>query len=229
MNVLFFAAHADDEVIAAGGTLRKLANAGARIRLVLFSEGAEGYGTVAEADTIVATRERETRAIGNILGIQEYHNEHQLDWNLKVDNATYHIAVRHIREFRPDLVFTHSFADYNDHQAVHKVVVEGWFHAALECAMKDGPVWKHVPLYEYELLQPLAEPSVVVDITDTFDAKVAAMKQYPSQFGVVGSIFQLMEGRALARGYLAGVKYAEAFRRITYRPRKVTDVEKLLD
>jgi len=229
MNVLVFCAHADDEVIALGGTLRKLADAGARIRRVMFSDGAEGYTRAEDKDTIVETRAHETARACEILGIGEAFNLHLLDWNLKVDNAAYRAVIRHIREFEPDVVFTHSRADYNDHIAVGDVVTEAWFHAAIPCAMAEGPVWKLAPLYEFEVLQAIDHPSAIVDITDTYDAKVEAMKIYASQHDLVGGVFQMMEGRALERGALIGVKYGEAIRRSTYRPRAIRDVDTLLD
>ncbi len=227
MKVLVFCAHADDEVIAIGGMLRRLADTGAHIRLVMFSEGAEGYTRVQEKDTIVQQRHEETLRVCRILGIAEYVNLRLLDWNLKVDNSTYHAVVRHIRQFQPDIVFTHSRADYNDHMAVHDVVVEGWHHAALPCAMDAGPVWRHVPLYEFEVLEPMVRPGLVVDVTDAYEIKVEAMKTYGSQLEHVGSIFQMMEGRALERGYLIGVKYGEALTRCAYRPAPVRDVADL--
>ncbi len=229
MNILVFCAHADDEVIAMGGTLRKLADAGARIRLVMFSEGAEGYSKVEDKAAIVQQRQHETEAVCKILGIQEYFNWHGLDWSLAVNNAAYREVIRHIRSFKPDIVFTHSKADYSDHMAVSQATTEGWFHAALPCAMEQDPVWKLVPLYEYEVLQPMAQPSHIVDITDTFAAKEQAMKIYGSQEGIVGGIFQLMEGRAKARGYLIGVQYGEAFSRSRYRPRAIRNVETLME
>ena len=228
-KVLVLAAHPDDDVIGAGGTIRKLADQGATIRLVVFSAGAEGYIRAAEKATIVARRARETQAVCKVLGIRECHNEGWLDWNLKVDNAGYHAVIRHIREFRPDLVFTHRHGDYNDHKVMHDLAVEGWFHAAIPCAMDLGPVWKHVPLYEFEVLEPMAEPSVVVDITGTYAAKVKAMEAYGSQHELVGGVFQMLEGRALERGHFVQARYGEAFRRVTYRPRKVTDVARLLE
>jgi len=227
MKVLVFCAHADDEVIAIGGTLRKLADTGAEIRLVIFSEGAEGYTTLEERERIVATRDRETRQVCDILGIREYRNLHLLDWDLHVNNATYHAVVGQIRQFQPDLIFTHSRADYNDHQAIHDVVVEGWFHAAQACAMTEGPVWPMAPLYEFEVLQALAAPTLIVDITDTYAAKVQAMECYGSQHAMVGGVFQLMEGRALERGYMIGVRYGEALQQTTYRPLPIQDVRRL--
>jgi len=224
MKALVFCAHADDEVIAIGGTIRKLADAGATVRLVLFSDGAEGYARPEDKDSIVRTRHEETLRVCEILGIGEYFNLHLLDWNLKVDNEAYRAIVRHVRELRPDVLFTHTRADYNDHIVVHDATTEGWFHAALPCAMQEGPVWPMAPLYEYEVLQPMASPTMVVDVTDTFEAKLRAMEVYGSQHGHVGSISQLMEGRAMERGYLIGVKYGEALTLSAYRPRAVTDL-----
>jgi len=227
MKVLVLSAHADDEVIGIGGTLHKLADAGAVIRLVLFSDGAEGYTRIEEQPTIVAQRHRETAHVCNILGISEYVNLHGLDWNLKVDNAGYREVIRQIREFQPDLMFTHSRADYNDHRVVHDVGVEGWFHASVPCAMALGPIRRPASLYEFEVLHPIVNPSLVVDITDSFDAKVEAMHCYASQHDLVGDVFQLMEGRAMARGFLIGVKYGEALSRTTYRPYAIHDIRDL--
>ena len=229
MKVLVICAHADDEVIAIGGTLRKFANAGAIIRLLMFSDGAEGYTKLEEKDTIVATRAAETQKVCRILGIKEYFNLHKIDWNLKVDNETYHAVIHHVRQFQPDIIFTHSRADYNDHIVVHDVVTEGWFHAGVPCAMSEGDVWRMVPLYEFELLKALEKPTVIVDITDTYSAKVEAMACYASQHNLVGGVFQMIEGRALERGYQIGVRYGEALMQSFYRPRAIHNVAMLLE
>lgn len=229
MNVLVFCAHADDEVIGAGGALRAFADAGARIRLVMFSEGAEGYSVPEEKKTIMKTRDRETKAVCRLLGIQEYGNLHGLDWNLSVSNSAYRAVIGQIREFQPDVIFTHAELDYSDHIAVSRVTREGWFHAALACAMEEHPLWPMVPLYEFEVINRMNAPTHVVDITGTFELKKKAMELYGSQKGIVGSIFQMMEGRALERGYTIGVKYGEAFRRSDYRPRAVRKLTSLLE
>lgn len=228
MKVLIFCAHADDEVIGMGGTIRKFASAGAEIRLVMFSEGAEGYGTLEEKTQIVAKRDSEVRKVCNLLGIREYFNLHLLDWSVKVNNQTYRHVIHHIREFKPDVIFTHICQDYNDHQSVSKVVAEGWFHASLECAMDTEPSYPLVPLYEFEVNTMMDQPGFVVDITDELEYKLEAMKLYGSQDGVVGDAGQLLTGRALVRGQQIGVKYGEAFRRSTYRPAKIQNITKLL-
>jgi len=228
MRVLIFCAHADDEVIGMGGTIRKFADAGAQIRLVMFSAGAEGYVTLEEKDTIVARRRGEAEAVCGILGIGEYVNLGQLDWDMRVGNELYHAVVHHIRGFTPDIIFSHYYSDYNDHMAVSRVVQEGWFHAAAPCAMIEGEVHPMVPLYEFEVVHRMPNPSLVVDVTDTYPAKVEAMACYASQLEHVGGVFQLMEGRALERGALIGARYGEAFLRNNYRPGPVTKVEQML-
>jgi LmbE family N-acetylglucosaminyl deacetylase len=218
VKALVVCAHPDDEVIAVGGVLRKLTDANAAVRLLTFSAGAEGYTSLAEQDEIVATRAEETRKACRVLGIQEHFNLGLLDWNLSVNNGAYHMVIRHVRQFQPDLVLTHCRADYNDHIAVHDSVVEGWFHAAIPCALSEGDVLCAPALYEFEVLEAIAKPSVIVDITDTYVAKVEAMACYVSQHKVVGDVFQRMEGRALERGGQIGVKYGEALLRNHYRP-----------
>ena len=225
MKVLIFCAHADDEVIGMGGTIRKFASAGAKIRLVMFSEGAEGYASPEEKHLIVAKRDGEVRNVCDFLGIKEYFNLHGLDWSLKVNNETYRQVIRHIRQFRPDVIFTHAGRDYNDHQSVSKVVEEGWFHASLECAMEQDPPYPMVPLYEFEVLTMMDQPEFIMDITDELDEKLKAMELYGSQTGVVGCAGQMITGRAMLRGQQIGVKYGEAFRRSAYRPAKITDIK----
>lgn len=229
MNILIFCAHADDEVIGMGGTIRRFADAGARIRLVMFSEGAEGYADPGEKETIVATRRREAAEVARLLGIAETFNLGCLDWDLKVDNRAYRQVIGHIRDFRPDAVFTHAPLDYNDHRAVAVVTREGWLHASLACAMEGAAAWPLAPLYEFEVIQSIAAPDCVVDITDAFAAKQRAMAVYGSQTGIVGGAAQLIEGRALSRGQLVGARYGEAFTRSNYRPRPVADVAALLE
>lgn len=211
-----------------GGTIRKLADMQSNIRLVMFSAGAEGYASIAEKDTICATRENETRQVCQLLGISSYRNLNCLDWDLKVNNALYNEVIGEIRSFKPDVIFTHRFGDYNDHQSVSKVVNEAWFHAALECAAVNGPVHPMVPLYEFEVIEMMPDAGFIIDITDTFQTKLDAMQIYASQVGVVGGAGQLITGRALLRGQQVNIQYGEAFRRSSYRPALVQDLNKLI-
>ncbi len=228
VKVLLFCAHPDDEVIGMGGTIRKFSEQGANVRLVHFSPGAEGYATPAEKATICETRRQETMKVCDVLGIASYRNLGLLDWSIEVGNDTYRMVIEEIRSFQPDIVFTHCASDYHDHKNVNQVVNEGWFHASLECAMEEHPVWKDVPLYEFEVIVPQHQPQLIVDVSDTFQYKLKAMECYYSQTGVVGGSAQMVEGRALMRGQQIGARYGEAFSRTLMRPRGIHDVKELL-
>ena len=229
MKVLVFCAHADDEVIGMGATIRKFADAGAEIRLVHFSRGAEGYATPEEKATICDIREAEVARVCGVLGIASHVNLGHLDWSVEVGNATYRQVIAEIRAFRPDAVFTHRHGDYHDHMNVSQAVGEGWFHAPLLCAMEEDSVWKPVPLYEFEVITLFPQPELVVDVTDTFGAKLKAMEVYSSQTGVVGGAAQMLTGRALLRGQAVGVRYGEALCRSKLRPARVNEVGALLE
>ena len=66
MKIIVFGAHPDDEVIGLGGTLKKWAQAGADIRLILFSAGAEGYTQPGGRDRIIAQRRAD--AVARVAG-----------------------------------------------------------------------------------------------------------------------------------------------------------------
>ena len=229
MKILVFCAHADDEVIGLGGTIRKFANAGAEIRLIHFSAGAEGYASLEEKDTICATRAAEVEKVCRILGVSSYRNFNLLDWSIPADNSTYRLVIEEIRSFQPDAVFTHFESDYRDHRNVSIAVSEGHFHASLACAIEQAPVWKDVPLYHFEVIKLIPEPEMIIDISDTMDAKLEAMAVYASQTGVVGGADQMLSARASMRGQNIGVRYGEALIRNKMRPRKINDLNKLLE
>ena len=228
MKILVFCAHADDEVIGMGGTIRKFANAGAEIRLIHFSAGAEGYASLEEKDTICATRAAEVEKVCRILGVSSYRNFNLLDWSIPADNSTYRLVIEEIRSFQPDAVFTHFESDYRDHRNVSIAVAEGHFHASLACAIEQAPVWKEVPLYHFEVIKLIPDPEMIIDISDTMDAKLEAMAVYASQTGVVGGADQMLSSRAAMRGQTIGVRYGEALIRNKMRPRKIDNLNKLM-
>jgi hypothetical protein len=100
-------------------------------------------------------------------------------------------------------------------------------------------------MYHFEVIQLLPEPSDIVDITDTFGAKMAAWKCFQSSaeyldkagegdeavrrnYGsTMGSLTEQLETRARYYGSLIGVRYAEALKRSDFLPRPVLDISLL--
>jgi len=125
------------------------------------------------------------------------------------DAETYRRCVAIIREARPDVIFTHYGEDkHRNHRNVSALTDEARWKAAENIMPEFGEPWHTPELYYYELLEFFTHPSILVDITDTLERKVEAMRACASQ----------LEGPAAARGFGRGTRYAEAFLRSNLLP-----------
>lgn len=226
-KILIFCAHPDDDAIALGGTIRKFANEGAEITEVIFATGNEGYSQMEEKDKIIETRAKEREAAGRVLGIDSYETFNYTDYGIPANEVTYKLAIKMIRKYRPDIIFTHYWLDYMAHKALATVVTEAWWQAGWEASLELGEPWKTKALYYFEVLQLLPEVSHVVDITDTFHAKIETLKCYASQQAVVASMLQHAEGLAKLRGSMIGVQHGEAFLSSHFVQKRIDSVKGL--
>ena len=127
-TVLGIFAHPDDESLACGGTLARLADAGARVVVLCATRGEAGSisdpALVPHGD-LGRVRERELRDAAAVLGVADVivldHPDGDLRWD---DVAELHEEiVDAIRRYRPDAVIT--FAEdglywHLDHIGVHE-------------------------------------------------------------------------------------------------------------
>ncbi len=127
-TILIVFAHPDDESIACGGTLARLADAGARLVLLCASRGERGGVSdpaLVAHDTLATVRSRELQEAARVLGIGEViicdHPDGDLRW---ADVPQFHVEiVLAIQRYKPDAVIT--FGDdglywHLDHIGVHE-------------------------------------------------------------------------------------------------------------
>jgi len=170
---------------------------------------------------VEAIRDEETQRVAELLGF-----EHVTLGIPEVINRREAVkaTVKMVREFKPHVVFTHSHLDrHHLHEAVSEVVTEACWQAATNAYGYLGRPWRVSAVYYYEVWDLFTRPSLLVDITDTFHKKVEAMKLYKSQLRVLPGITEYLEALARVRGYLIGVKYAEAFQLSDILPGVVSD------
>jgi LmbE family N-acetylglucosaminyl deacetylase len=134
-----------------------------------------------------------------------------------------------VRTARPDVVFSHVEADYLAHRTLARIVPEAVWQAGWQCSLDLGEPWCVGRLYQFPILELVPKPSHIVDISDTFDAKIEAMRAYASQQEVVAGVLEQIEAKARAYGSLAGVRYGEAFIRSQAVPVRVADAARLTD
>ena len=173
-RVLHLAPHADDDVIACGGTLSHHAAAGDPVRVVVVFSGEAGdpegrYDSASYAEL----RQSEARAGGEHLGLHDYEF-----WNFpeghepsaeELVGATHKLAAC-IEEFAPDIVYSPWIGEHHlDHYVLARVARMAVF--ALDF---QGQAWG------WEVWTPLI-PTHIVDITEVYAKKVAALREHKSQ------------------------------------------------
>jgi len=167
-RILVLAPHADDEVFGCGGTLYRLAQAGAAITVIVVSDGALGGGGADRA--LVAEREAESRAAAAALGYPAPTFWRFPDRGLRYGEALVKQALEAIRSADADFVFAPALSELHpDHQALAL--------AAGEAVRRLGGERR---IAFYEVSAPLL-PNTLIDITTAEDAKRAAMRCFRSQ------------------------------------------------
>jgi LmbE family N-acetylglucosaminyl deacetylase len=132
--------------------------------------------------------------------------------------------TREIRRWRPDLIvaqsphraYTNFFAWHRDHRVTGGVVLDCVYPLARDhMAFPDLlPEYESHKAREVNLIQ-WDQPGMVVDISATIDAKLAAVACHASQVGDWTAVEARVRRRAAMTGEVKGYAYAEGFDRIT--------------
>lgn len=229
-HVLVVSAHAADYVWRSGGTIAKYIAHGADVHVVVLSFGVRGESNDlwkkegATAERVKAERLAETRAAAEILDI------HSIEfWDLQdypmapcLTDEVRERLVRKMREVRPDIILTHDRMGADvlnpDHNVVSQFVYECSIQSNSAGVRIEGT--KHTAqmrLFGFEPHQTELSgfvPGTLIDITEVYEQKVAAMKCFKAQSHLIEYYTQ----RAFLRGNhirrISGkqnYKYAECF------------------
>ncbi len=178
LDALVIAAHPDDAEISLGGTILRMVDRGAKIGVIDLTQGEMGTRGTAEL------REREAAKASELLGLAMRRNLGLPDGRVRADLESRELLARVIREHRPDVLFTHHFEDLHpDHAACGKLVREAWYLSGLSrLAELDGGHAAHRPRQLFHFMGHVPfDPTVVIDVSDVWERKVAAIRCYASQ------------------------------------------------
>ncbi len=219
LDVLVFEAHPDDMELSCGGTVAKMSEQGYAVGAVALTEAELGTrGTPEE-------RRREFEASANVLGLRAWDVLDIPDGNIANTHENRERIIRAIRRYRPQLVLAPYWLDrHPDHANASVVVREACFYAGLVKIDTGQPPHRPGTIVYYPLHYEFT-PSLVVDITDTFETKLAAIHCYTSQFHNRDNRFesgpqtyissaeflQVIETRARYWGSKIGATYGEPF------------------
>ncbi len=216
MKVLVIAPHPDDEVLGCGGTIKKYTDKGDKVYLCV----ATCAYTPNWSEEFIKNRKKEIECSNKVLGIEK---TFFLDLpTVKLDtipqNKINDLISKCVDEIKPEIIYIPHRGDLNkDHQII--------FESALVAARaKPGVSIKKIFSYEVlsetewgeqkiKKLKDVFLPTVYVDIKDTLENKIKAMKCYKSELKKFPhprsekGITVLSE----KRGMEAGLENAEAF------------------
>ena len=194
-TILAIGAHPDDIEFGCGGTIIKYTERGHRLFLHIMTEG--GFG----AET--TTRIQEQEASKAILGAKDIFWGGYEDTHLVVDIELIGKIEKIIKKVKPDFIFC-NFPDdtHQDHRHLSQAVMSATRYI------------RNVLFYEGPTTQNF-KPHVFVDISDTLDKKIEALKAHKSQVMKTNiedlSIVEVARSSANFRGIQGRVKFAEAF------------------
>ena len=208
MTILVCAPHPDDEAIGMGGTIAKYAAAGERVVTVIFTLGEKGNPWQKE-QAIQKRREREATKASTIIGVQETIflrlKDLEIQTELVKNNTSEEFKELLARE-QPRAIFSTAADDIHaDHRAVANFVL-----ATTQETKYQGPVWTYTVWNPIHLINR-NQPTLVVDITDTFTKKWDAIHAYESQKISTYQLIPTVLGRGLLHGLRYGYTLAEVF------------------
>jgi bacillithiol biosynthesis deacetylase BshB1 len=213
LDALVVSPHPDDAELGAGGTIVRLMKQGWKVGILDLTSGEP---TPLGSPEI---RRAETAAANEKLGNPWRQNLGLPNRSLEPTLANRRALAAVFRKVRPRIIFAPYWEDaHPDHGAATKLAEDARFWSKLSKSDIPGePFHPARILYYFSVhLRIVERPSLVLDVTDELDAKVAALNCYRSQLvdnqpagrpGVIESVCD----RTRFWGHMAGVGHAEPF------------------
>jgi LmbE family N-acetylglucosaminyl deacetylase len=212
---LVVVAHTDDEALGCGGTIARHTRNGDKVFGISMTNGIAARGI--SNNNEIARRVQASRNAAKILGLE------WVEGGCFPDNEMDTVSLLEVTKIiekakliiNPTIVYTHSAADLNiDHRIVSQATLT---------AFRPHPneIWEEIRTFEiasatdygHKSVTQEFRPNLYVDITDTWDIKLTALKEYDAEMRQPphSRSFQGLENMAKYRGNQVGLLYAEAF------------------
>jgi LmbE family N-acetylglucosaminyl deacetylase len=219
-------AHPDDQDFTVAGTLAKWARAGCEIITVIITDGSAGTNDPghgpADWQALARTRAEEQRAANAILGVKETIFLGYQDGELQASLGLRKDLTRLIRRYKPDTVvigdptgyyYGNGYINHPDHRAAAEAALYAVFPSA-----GSRPIFADLLEEGFEphdvsrlYIHGSEKPDTWVDIEETLEAKIEALKKHFSQ-AETHDPDKWMQQWAEEEAKDQDMRYAEAYR-----------------
>lgn len=219
MQILVIAAHPDDEVLGCGGTIARMSKEGHNISVLILGEGITSrYLQREDADQKkIQDLRKHSHQVAKLLGITDLQMfdlpDNRFDTIALLDIVK--ILEAQIEKTKPDCIYTHSSVDLNmDHVLVNRATLiaarpleNSYVKTVMSFEVPSSTEWA------FQITRTNFEPNIFVDVTNTLETKIEAMKIYDGEKREYPHPRSSKALRSIACrwGSVAGLKAAEAF------------------
>ncbi len=239
LSILSIGGHPKDAIMIAGGTMAKHAERGDRVTILSATTGMSHHlqaiddyrdsGDLPDIDALIAERKQELIDAAAELGVTDVrylgHDDQVVLPNAQMVNDIADI----IGEIQPNIIVTHwpydTVAAHAQATQMTLLAIEAastirpgspYAPTGGDTGAESAQIFYHVRLGRTNVLEQLniRVPNTIIDITDTFLKKSAAMNHFKSQHFGGDGLQQRKLGEAIDGGMAAihhRVTYAEAF------------------
>jgi len=228
VDAVFIGAHPDDVELIAGGTVAKLVAQGHRVAVIDLTRGECGSRGSAEV------RAAEAAAAAGVLGLAERVCLDLGDNRVADDHTGRARLIEELRRLRPAIVVGHYWEDYHpDHLGAAELLKSITYAMGFANHPAGGRPFRPGEVLHFMGRFPIP-PSIVVDVSDVWEVKMAAIRCYKSQlFDPNGDdgpkttisrpdFLPALEGRARYFGSMIERRFGEPFH--VRRPVPVDDL-----
>ncbi len=228
-KILVILAHPDDPEFFCGATIARWTRLGHSVEYCLLTRGDKGVrGELVDREILCRIREEEQKRAAAVLGVNHVRFLEFEDGYLQPNLAARREVVAVIREVKPDVVVTSDPTNFfhredrinhPDHRIAGQIVCEAVYPASGN------------PLYFPELLERrlnpheikelwltlTAQPNMMIDVTDTWELRISALRQHRSQIANMEEMERMQRQRRTADSSEDNPRYMDSFRRIKFR------------
>ena len=222
-------AHQDDAEYGCAGTVAKWCREGMEVVYVICTDGSKGSSDPdMTPERLMEIRRNEQLAAGKVLGVKEVVFLGYEDSLIQPTLELRRDIVKEIRRHKPEILICQSplrslkgtgFIGHPDHLAVGEATLSAVFPAARDRMtfpelLKEGLEPHKV---REVLVEDQGEPDKWIDVSETIEIAIEALKQHVSQVGEGQDNDKFMREWRRRAGQHHGMEYAETFKHFHLR------------